>query len=134
MTRETGFLRLFFDGDCPLCKREVRFLQRLDRHQRLEFVDISAEGFSASAHGKTQDALMARMHARKPDGTWVDGVEVFRLAWMAIGLGWFVAPTRLPGISQILDRLYAWFARNRLRITGRCATCIPERSTVEGSQ
>jgi len=28
--------------------------------------------------------------------------------------------TRLPGISQLLSLGYRWFAKNRLRLTGRC--------------
>jgi len=37
-----------------------------------------------------------------------------------LGLGILVAPTRLPGVRQLLDVAYRWFARNRLRLTGRC--------------
>jgi monofunctional biosynthetic peptidoglycan transglycosylase len=63
---------------------------------------------------------MDRIHARLPDGTLVEGVEVFRRLYAAVGFGPLVALTRLPGIAWLLDRLYRWFARNRLRLTGRC--------------
>ena len=36
-------LTILYDGGCPLCLREVRFLQGRDRQaQRLAFVDIDA--------------------------------------------------------------------------------------------
>ena len=64
---------------------------------------------------------MDRIHGRLPDGTLVKGVEVFRHLYTAVGFGVLVAPTRLPGIAQLLDLGYRLFAKNRLRLTGRCA-------------
>ena len=43
-------LTLLFDGGCPLCVREVRFLQRRDRQGRLAFVDIDASDYEAEAN------------------------------------------------------------------------------------
>jgi len=114
-------IEAFYDGHCPLCVHEVKVLRRLDRRQRIRFVDIAAEGFDAGSVGVTVEVLMARIHGRLPDGTLVEGVEVFRRLYTAVGFGVLVAPTRLPGISQLLDLGYRWFAKNRLRLTGRCA-------------
>jgi predicted DCC family thiol-disulfide oxidoreductase YuxK len=113
-------LELFYDGACPLCRREVRLLRARDRRQRLRFVDISAEGFDAASVGVTWARMMDRIHGRLPDGTLVEGVEVFRRAYASIGFGPLVALTRLPGVAQLLDVAYRVFARNRLRLTGRC--------------
>jgi predicted DCC family thiol-disulfide oxidoreductase YuxK len=55
-----------------------------------------------------------------PDGTWITGVEVFRRLYSAAGFGPLVMLTRLPVISQIMDIGYRLFAKNRLRLTGRC--------------
>jgi len=63
---------------------------------------------------------MAQMHGRLPDGTWLQGVEVFRRLYAAVGFGPLVLLSRLPLISQLRDWGYAVFARNRLRLTGRC--------------
>ena len=46
--------------------------------------------------------------------------EVFRRLYAAVGSGPLVFLSRLPLISQVLDWSYAVFARNRLRLTGRC--------------
>jgi predicted DCC family thiol-disulfide oxidoreductase YuxK len=74
---------------------------------------------------------MSRIHGVLADGTLIEGVEVFRRLYTAIGLGWVVAPTRWPLLRGLFDRAYRGFARNRLRWTGRedalCATdrCEP---------
>jgi predicted DCC family thiol-disulfide oxidoreductase YuxK len=114
-------VEIFFDGECPLCTREVALLRRRDRRARILFTDIAAHDFDASTLGVTQQDLMARIHGRLPDGTLIEGVEVFRRAYSAIGLGPLVSMTRLPGVHQLLDAAYRLFARNRLRLTGRCA-------------
>lgn len=123
-------VELFFDGACPLCAREVRFLRRLDAGGRVLFTDISDPAFDARALGKRPEDLMASLHARLPDGSWLDGVNSFRAVYSAVGLGPLVAVSRLPGIAWALDRAYALFAKNRLRLTGRCAdgACDVRRS------
>lgn len=122
-------MEVFFDGGCPLCLREVHFLKRRDRQGKITFTDIDAADFRPETLGKTYDELMAKMHGRLPDGTWITGVEVFRRLYSAIGLGPLVALTRLPIISRMMDIGYRIFAKNRLRLTGRCSakTCSVKR-------
>lgn len=62
---------------------------------------------------------MSKIHGRLPNGEWIEGVEVFRKLYDAVGFGWLVPATRVPGISHALDAAYRVFAKNRLRITGR---------------
>jgi predicted DCC family thiol-disulfide oxidoreductase YuxK len=128
-------VEVFYDGDCPLCMREIRFLRGRDRQQRIAFEDISVPGFDPGRYGLDQATVMARIHGVLPDGTLVEGVEVFRQLYRQVGLGWLLAPTRWPLLRPIFDAAYVAFARNRLRITGRseaaCTheTCAPaERS------
>ena len=87
-------VEVFFDGECPLCAREIGMLRRLDRRGRIRFTDIAAAGFDATALGRSMSALMDRIHGRLPDGTWIEGVEVFRRLYAAVGLGVLVAPTK----------------------------------------
>lgn len=115
-------IEIFFDGGCPLCRREIDMLRRWDRRGKLRMTDISALDFQATGVGKTQDALMAEIHGRLPDGTWLTGVEVFRRMYSAVGWGPLVWISRLPIVSYLLDWSYAIFARHRLRWTGRCSS------------
>ena len=31
---------MFYDGDCPVCRRETGFLKTLDRHSRIRFTGL----------------------------------------------------------------------------------------------
>jgi predicted DCC family thiol-disulfide oxidoreductase YuxK len=124
-------IRVLYDGDCPLCSREIRFLERRDRGRgRLQFQDIADPAFDPGAYGVESRDLMARIHGVLRDGTLVEGVEVFRQAYTAVGLGWLVAPTRWPGLRRLADLAYRIFARNRLRWTGRASGCQEEQCRV----
>jgi predicted DCC family thiol-disulfide oxidoreductase YuxK len=115
-------VEVFFDGDCPLCRKEVAWFRKLDRRQRILFTDLATDVHAVTASGIPFDQLMAEIHGRLPDGTWVRGVEVFRRMYSTVGWRWLVAPTRWPGVRQVLDWAYRVFARNRLRMTGRCTS------------
>ena len=124
-------IEVFYDGECPLCLREIEMLRRWDRGGRIRFTDFTAEGFSLADVGVDYPTLMARIHGRLPDGTLVTGVEVFRRLYAAVGFKWPVALSRLPVVRQLLDLAYLVFAKNRLRLAGRCTkeTCGVEHGT-----
>lgn len=113
-------VEVFYDGDCPLCMREIRMLMRKDRASRIVFTDIAVASFDASAYGTTYGALMTKIRGRRSDGTWLEGVDVFRELYAAIGWTRLVAVSRLPMIRSLLTVMYEQFAANRLRLTGRC--------------
>ncbi len=112
---------VFYDGACRLCAKEIKMLRALDAQHRIVFTDIALAGFDAEQEtGLTYDALMAEIHGRFADGSLVTGVEVFRQLYGRVGFSWAVWTTRLPGVSQSLDLGYRYFAKNRLKWTGRC--------------
>ena len=112
-------LTVFYDGACPICAREMAVMKRLDRKQRLNLCDFSAPGYDAEPTGLHPERLGAVIHAQWSDGTIITGVEVFRAIWQAVGLGILARLSRLPFIDVLMVRAYAWFARNRLWLTGR---------------
>ena len=122
-------IRVLYDGGCPLCAREIRALHRLDRGRgRISCEDIAAEGFDPATYGVSYETLMRRIHGVLPDGTLIEGVEVFRRLYHAVGLGWLVAFTRWPLLRPLCEAAYRTFARNRLWLTGReKAACTWER-------
>ncbi len=113
-------IEVFYDGDCPLCKREINVLRLMDRGKRLRLTNIAADDFDVSQYDITMDRFMEEMHGQLPTGEWVTGVEAFRHIYGALGFGWLVSATRLPGVSHLADKAYHVFAKNRLRLTGRC--------------
>lgn len=117
-------LRLLWDSDCPLCVAEVDGLKRRAAAfaaAPVEFVDVAAAGYEARADngGVSYEAAMGRIHAVTGDGEVISGVEVFRRVYEALGMGWVYAPTRVPVIGALVERVYDVWADNRLRLTGR---------------
>ncbi|MBH0196127.1 MAG: DUF393 domain-containing protein [Nitrospira sp.] len=108
-------LTVFFDGACPICDREIALMRRLDRRGRLKFSDF----ISPAELGRI-------IHARWGDGTVITGVDVFRAMWEAVGLGFLARLSRLSLVEPLVVKAYAWFARNRLRLTGRPTACAED--------
>lgn len=113
-------IEVFFDGDCPLCRREITFLSKRDKEGRIETTDIADAGFDASLFGRSHGDFMATIQGRLADGRWITGVEVFRQLYSAVGFKRAVRFSRLRPISWLLERSYTFFAKHRLRLTRRC--------------
>jgi predicted DCC family thiol-disulfide oxidoreductase YuxK len=118
--------KLLYDGECPFCRREVRWLQRWNQHGHLAFEDVASPDFDPSRYGTTREDLLGVIHGAFPDGRIVRKVEAFRQAYRAIGLGWLLAPTGWPVLRWLFNGFYSVFAHYRVRVGrlfGRsCAT------------
>ncbi|MDR1349696.1 MAG: DUF393 domain-containing protein [Zoogloeaceae bacterium] len=112
-------LEFLYDGQCAICCFDVAHLRRRDRRHRLSFIDISAPDFDPRPYGRSREALLAHIAARCADGAMVEGPEVFRLAWAAVGFGWLVAPTRWPVLAWMAGTAYRVFARHRGMLSRR---------------
>ena len=125
-------IELLYDGQCPLCVREVNFLKKRDAGRGLvNFVDIADDRYSPQAHGAIDyETAMGRIHAVLPDGTTVKNVEVFRRIYEILGMGWIYAVTKLPIVGSMANWLYEIWAHWRLPLTGRpdLATIVSDRT------
>src|SRR5690606_32724333 len=122
-------ITVFYDGNCPLCVREMRHLKRLDAQHNIKLEDIQAEGFRERFPEVDPDRANAMLHGLDSNGQWLYGLDVTHAAWQAVGRGWMIAPLRWPIIRWFADKAYLFFARHRSRIskllTGqeRCESC-----------
>tara|TARA_Y100001968_G_scaffold307469_1_gene325324 strand:- start:1673 stop:2074 length:402 start_codon:yes stop_codon:yes gene_type:complete len=113
-------LTIFFDGGCPLCKREIDFLQSRNQKGYLKFIDINSSDFSLDLkYGITYKQAMERIHALRSDSSLIKDIKVFQEAYNLIGLGWIYFPTKLPIFDKIADFIYGLWAKYRLKITFR---------------
>jgi len=104
-------VKVWFDGACPLCVREIAMMRQLDRKGAIEFVDVS-NGTDASCP-VDQAELLARFHASE-DGQILSGAAAFAAMWRAIPalrtLG-LIARNRL--VLNVLEWLYVRFLKVR---------------------
>lgn len=124
-------IKLLYDGECPLCLREVNFLQNHDGGRgKVAFVDIAADDYSPEENGGIDfETAMGRIHGVLPDGTVIKNVEVFRRVYEALGMGWVYAITKLPILGALANFIYGIWADLRLPLTGRpnLGTVIKQR-------
>ena len=116
----TAKLTIFFDGGCPLCKREIDFLQSRNKKGYLSFIDINTSDFYIDLkYGITYKQAMERIHALKSDGSVIKDIKVFQEAYNLIDLGWIYTPTKIPVFDKFIEFIYRIWAKYRLKLTFR---------------
>ena len=113
-------LSVWYDGDCPVCRQEVALYRRIDSHDRVEWIDITALSDSELPSGKSRADLLGRFHARQADGPWQVGVDAFAAIWRKLpGFRHFAFLFRLPVIRQVAQIAYlgflSWQRQHRAR-------------------
>lgn len=73
-------LKVWYDGGCPLCLREIAVMRRWDRAGNIAFVDLDDP---AQACPLDRRLMLARFHAQE-DGVMLDGAAAFAAMWRAI--------------------------------------------------
>ncbi|KAL3818637.1 hypothetical protein ACJIZ3_004542 [Penstemon smallii] len=118
---ENWKVKMLYDGDCPLCMREVDMLRKRNKsYGTIKFVDISSEDYSPEDNqGLDYETAMGRIHAIESDGRVLTNVEAFRRFYEVVGLGWVYAITKYKPIASIADAVYGVWAKYRLQVTGR---------------
>lgn len=104
---------VFFDGQCPMCKREIDMIRRKDKQGQLILTDIAAPEFSSP--GPSMNTLMKQIHGREENGEMVTGVQVFREIYRRLGFRKSVWFSELIGVRQFLNLGYRVFAYLRFQ-------------------
>ncbi|CAA2950103.1 Hypothetical predicted protein [Olea europaea subsp. europaea] len=114
-------IKMLYDGECPLCMREVNMLRERNKsYGTIKFVDISSEEYTPEENeGLDYKTVMGRIHAIQSDGTVVTDIEAFRKLYEAVDLGWVYAITKYEPVATIADAVYGVWAKYRLQVTGR---------------
>ena len=104
-------LTVWFDGGCPLCRREISLIKRLDSRGEIQFVDVASEEGDCPLD---RAELLARFHAREEGGPLLSGAAAFAAMWRSIPLlRPFGLIARGGPALWILERLYVLFLRVR---------------------
>ncbi|MEN1727159.1 MAG: DUF393 domain-containing protein [Pseudomonadota bacterium] len=92
---------VYYDGGCPLCLREIRLMRRLDRGERIDFVDVDNPDTVCPLDRET---LLARFHAREGD-TMYSGAAAFAAMWRQIP---WLRPLGLLARNRIILSVLEW--------------------------
>ncbi len=103
-------LIVWHDGGCPLCRKEIAFIRRLDRSDAIQFVDLTDSQTNCPIN---RDEMLKRFHASE-NGVLLSGAAAFAAMWRAVPL---LRPlglaARIPGILPLLECSYRIFLRFR---------------------
>lgn len=107
-------VKVWYDGACSLCLREIAVMRRLDRRGAIRFIDIAQGSDPSCPIDRAQ--LLARFHAEE-DGVIHDGAAAFAAMWRAIPvLRPLGLAARNPRVLRLLEALYIRFLRWRPRL------------------
>ncbi len=115
-------LTVFYDGACPLCRREVAFYRERRGAERVDWVDVSEAGTKDVAPGLSRQQALARFHVSDASGTLMSGGAAFAALWRTLPS--FRPLGRLFGLRPFawaLERLYLVFLRLRPRLQALAA-------------
>lgn len=118
---------VFYDGSCPLCRREIAFYRRRRGADRLSWQDVSSGDDDVVVPGLSRSEALARFHVMLGDGRLVCGGDAFRAVWRQLPL--FRPAARLlslPGLRWVLNRAYDGFLKVRPILQRRFAGSVEE--------
>jgi predicted DCC family thiol-disulfide oxidoreductase YuxK len=106
---------IFFDQQCPLCRRTINFLGRQDKKNRFHFAPLDGKTAENIFLGNLSQLknLNTVVLIEQPSGKiWLRGRGVFRVLWLLGGwwklVGWFY---EMP----FVDLVYKFVAKHRKR-------------------
>jgi predicted DCC family thiol-disulfide oxidoreductase YuxK len=107
-------VKVWFDGACPLCRREIALMRRLDKRAVIQFIDVADGADPSCPIDRAQ--LLARFHAEE-DGVVHNGAAAFAAMWRAIPL---LRPLGLAArngaVLRVLEAAYLQFLKVRPRL------------------
>ena len=105
---------VFYDGGCPVCRREIAYYRRLDARERVDWRDIHAEPEAVDGSGVTWEEAMARLHVLDCRGELRSGADAFTVIWDELpGWRWLARTVRTLRLVGVLDWGYRLWLRLR---------------------
>jgi len=104
---------MLFDGQCPVCSREVAMLRKRNGAGRIAFEDITTPSFDPAIYGLTMDQVIGAIKAVRPDGSILTGLDVFAEVYEAVGWTWLARPLRWRLTRPLAQLGYNIFAALR---------------------
>lgn len=108
-------ITVYFDGYCPLCRREVAAYRRLASARSIRWHDIASAPPEPGRDGFDLAAALRLLHVRDTDGALRIGLDAHLCLWDHLP-GWrhLVAPLRRhPWLYRAVDTAYRAFTRHR---------------------
>lgn len=114
-TLEQAGIRVFYDGSCPLCRREIGLYQGLQSRVPVDWCDVSDPANDLNLPERVQRCeLMQRFHVQTESGELKHGAAGFVHLWTQFS-GWRVLASiaKVPGMLWLMEKAYSGFLKIR---------------------
>ncbi len=102
--------KVFYDGSCPICSREIGFYRKRSGAEKIDWVDVSQAEAGEVAPGLSKANALNRLHVMSPAGELVSGGAAFTLIWSQLpGFSWLASLFSRPLLAAVLERAYDFF-------------------------
>ncbi len=103
---------LFYDGQCPLCMKEIRLLRRIGDDE-LRLIDVHSLEDPAVWPGVSREQLLLRLHLLDDEGIYRTGLRATVQTWRHTPFGILLRLLLLPGIRTLAEIAYGRWADRR---------------------
>lgn len=111
-------IRVFYDGKCGLCSREIRYYKKIADSTVIEWVDITQNPSILEPYGVSYKTALEALHCLDQNGKFHLGVDGFVLIWHHIpSWKWASVVIRFPivySLAKLGYKLFAIWRFNRL--------------------
>lgn len=105
-------LTVLYDGNCPLCYREIVHYKKKDKSNLLKCIDIAHPDFNIDDYGLNMEEVELKLHAIDESGTIFTGIDTFIEIWRRIpGFTFFTKITQNKLLRPTFDLFYIGFAK-----------------------
>jgi predicted DCC family thiol-disulfide oxidoreductase YuxK len=107
---EPKAITVFFDGQCPLCSREIGFYQKQEGAGSIIWVDLSKVNQNDLPSGLTHQSALSRFHVITTNGELVSGGEAFSNLWLSLPkFNWVGQLFQISLLASVLEAIYKIF-------------------------
>lgn len=118
-------INIFYDAQCPLCRKERRRYERWLGHEAddIGWLDVSENEQTLRDKGVDPGMALRSLHIETVQGELIEGIDAYRVLMRRISLlvpvAWILG---LPGIKPGVRALYDRWVKRRLQKQGRWPT------------
>ena len=115
-------IKVYFDGKCGLCSKEIQYYQKIAPSATFSWCDIAHDPAPLAQLGIGQAEALRLLHAEDHEGQLHIGVAAFILIWKQLHFGWqlLAALAGLPIFKPLLEGVYQRFAAYRFARLSHC--------------
>ena len=115
-------IKVYFDGNCGLCSKEINYYKKIDKKNIFEWVNIYTHDTDLNKLGITKSEALMELHALDENGKMYKGVDSFILIWKNLSFFWSILGILVSFYPIYLTAKFAYrkFAIQRFNKLGYC--------------